>query len=168
MYPEQVIGAMVSCYLSWSKVATSDGVCEAGGTGSRDCSGSGIGWQQLPCPLLCQAAHARAPRAGTGGVLPPKSVQACTEKAVVDLTPSLQHPQQCCLASKPIQVSLAMLSNVIDLVSSPSRLFLQASPIFYPFSQLHFSESGLQSHSFSSQPLPAPADGHPGLGSARM
>ena len=35
MYPEHVLGAAVSHYLSWSWVAARDGVCEAGGSDSQ-------------------------------------------------------------------------------------------------------------------------------------
>lgn len=34
MYPEHVMGAVVSHYLSWSLVDVRDVVCEAGGSGS--------------------------------------------------------------------------------------------------------------------------------------
>ena len=35
MYPEHVLGAVVSHSLSWSCVAARDGVCEAGGIDSQ-------------------------------------------------------------------------------------------------------------------------------------
>lgn len=54
VYPKHMMGAVVSCFLSWSKVATTDGVHEAVGSGSwfMDCSWGRGGWQWLLQPLL--------------------------------------------------------------------------------------------------------------------